>query len=476
MKQNGYLTVYLSLTLAILLSFILTLVEGARISATRMRAVCVADIGISSTLAEYNRELLKQYDLLFVDMTYGTGNGSIASVNEHLNNYLKANLDNATPPLSRDLLGMKYESAVIEEYALATDNDAEAVRRQVNDYMKTTLKGALISGFDDLTDELCMAHYDYDIESDRSAAQEKIDSVGEIVTINEEGDEEVIPINNPADAVNSIRSGGILGIVSPDASSISTVTIDSSQYVSNREIRAADGISDEERSVGRAAGQLEYDEYIFDKFGYYGSAKPEGLLEYQIEYIIKNDDCDWDNLEKVCKTISFWRECINYVYLLSDSGKKEEAKAMATLLACVIFCPELEDSIATMILLAWAYVESLQDIRILLEGGGVPVFKSADTWHTSLSDILHPRSALSSYPNQRGPKYGDYLKTMLLMTSYSKVIAKSMDVMEMDIRKTSGNEGFKMDYCLQSFLSDILIGSTHGHRVEIRRRNGYYYA
>ena len=168
--KRGYMTVYLSLTLAVLVSLVLTLVEGARISATRMKAVCVADIGINSVLSEFNKELFEQYDLLFVDMTYCGDGGGIESVRSRLQYYLTQNLDESTPPLTRDLLGMRYESAVIPEYALATDNNAEAVRRQVAYYMDTTLKGVLISGVDDLTGELSGSGFDYDTAGKRSEA------------------------------------------------------------------------------------------------------------------------------------------------------------------------------------------------------------------------------------------------------------------------------------------------------------------
>ena len=65
---------------------------------------------------------------------------------------------------------------------------------------------------------------------------------------------------------------------------------------------------------------------------------------------------------------------------------------------------------------------------------------------------------------------------MLVLTSFSKVLPRSLDVMEMDVRLTPGNAAFKMDYCMQSFLVDIVTGSTHGHNAEIIRRSGYYYA
>ena len=89
--SKGYLTVYLSLSLALILSFILTFVEGARMSVIRMEAECVADIGMNSVLAEFHRELLEQYDLLFVDMSYGTASRRPENSAEHLRVYMKNN-------------------------------------------------------------------------------------------------------------------------------------------------------------------------------------------------------------------------------------------------------------------------------------------------------------------------------------------------------------------------------------------------
>lgn len=474
--KKGYLTVYLSMTLAVMLSLVLALVEGARTSATRMRAVCVADIGINSTLSEYNRELLRQYDLIFVDMSYGLAGADISCVRSHLQHYLKQNLDDATPVLSRDLLGMKLSDVVIEEYALASDNSAEAIRRQVSDYMRTTLKGQFTKYFDDLSNELSGAGFDYDVEGRRAQVQGEIDDVELPTFINDKGEEEQVTLNNPADNVNAIRGAGVLGMVMNNTSGVSRTTTDTSWLFSNRYLNSANGISEEERRVGQAAGQYTYVEYLFDKCGYYGSPKSDSLLNYEIEYIIKNKNSDWDNLESVCRNIVLWREAINFVYLMTDAGKQHEAELMAAGLAAITFCPELKDPVKWSILLAWAYVESLQDMKILIEGGGVPVWKNSSTWHTGISSLFHPRSALQSYPGQAGAKYGDYLKTMLLMTNYSKVVSKSIDIMEMDIRLTPGNANFKMDYCMQSFLVDIVMNSTHGHSVEVRRRSGFYYA
>ena len=59
-RFNAYLTVYLSLIFGIVLSLLFVLIEGAAICATRAQAELVADLGLDSVFAEYNRELLEQ--------------------------------------------------------------------------------------------------------------------------------------------------------------------------------------------------------------------------------------------------------------------------------------------------------------------------------------------------------------------------------------------------------------------------------
>lgn len=90
--RRGYITVFLSLSLTLILSLVFTVIEGARISAIRMKFECVADIGMNSVLAEYHRELLKQYDLLFVDTSYGGSHPNIANTEAHLRRYAQKKL------------------------------------------------------------------------------------------------------------------------------------------------------------------------------------------------------------------------------------------------------------------------------------------------------------------------------------------------------------------------------------------------
>ena len=89
--KKGYLTVYLSLSLGIILSLILALTEWARVNAMRMQVECVADTAASSVLAEYHRQLLEQYELFFIDTSYGTDTAAYANTEAHLRDYMEHN-------------------------------------------------------------------------------------------------------------------------------------------------------------------------------------------------------------------------------------------------------------------------------------------------------------------------------------------------------------------------------------------------
>lgn len=66
--RKGYITVYLSLVTGILLSLLLTIIEGVRMHTIRTQTECVMDMAMDSALAEYHREMLEQYELFFIDM------------------------------------------------------------------------------------------------------------------------------------------------------------------------------------------------------------------------------------------------------------------------------------------------------------------------------------------------------------------------------------------------------------------------
>ena len=474
---HGYITVFLSLTLTLLLSLVLTVIEGARISAIRMKFECVADIAMNSVLAEYHRELLKQYDLLFVDTSYGKS-PSIANTEVHLKTYIQKNLEgNAGSGFirNRDFLNMWAEEADIIEYSIASDEEGGVLKRQVTDYMDDYPVGALLdklTGHKSQVDSLELETRD--LAGERESREAEIEEIGLPVQEVEEGVFEEVPLNNPADIANASRSIGVLNLVIDDIGSISTVKISPEQYISHRSLMRGSGICGEAVQVGGAPNDLVYLAYLFEKCGYYGKQKENSLLQYQIEYLIAGQDTDWQNLEQVTRRLLRWREVSNFIYLLSDGAKVAEAEAMALALTAVMLNPELAEPVKYTILFAWAYVESLQDIKDLLGGGKVPLMKTAGDWKTGIDSIMDVKGSLKDTEGGSGLSYKEYLEIMLFMTGDHDRTFRSMDLMEMDIRKTPGNSGFRMDGCFDTYRARLAVSSGFGYRYEMERLYGFY--
>ncbi len=477
--RRGYITVFLSLSLTLILSLVFTVIEGARISAIRMKFECVTDIGMNSVLAEYHRELLKQYDLLFVDSSYCSAHPAIANTEGHLRDYMHRNLQAGEEKgifAGRDFLAMDVALAKIMEYSVASDDGGAVLRRQATDYMndyplgaildKVTENAALLQGFGlDTTDVGAM----------RSKYEAEINEIGLPQVETEDGEIEEVPLSNPADAVNALRGSGVLNLVLEDTSDVSAVKVNLGSYLSHRPSRLrGTGLSAEAVEAGGEANDLVFQTYLFEKCGYFGEELDKALMKYQIEYILMGEDTDWQNLEKVARRLLLWREAANVLYILTDSAKVAEAQALAATLTAVMLMPALMEPVKYLILFAWAFVESLQDVKTLLGGGRVPIWKTAADWKTSISSIINARGSLTQDKSGRGLNYKEYLQIMLFLQDAETRTERAMDIMEMDIRQTPGNAAFRMDACFDSFLAQTSVSSRFGYSYEMTRRYGFY--
>ena len=211
------------------------------------------------------------------------------------------------------------------------------------------------------------------------------------------------------------------------------------------------GVCAEATAIAGEPNELVFQAYLFEKCGYYGHEMDKSLLKYQIEYILAGKDTDWQNLEFVAKRLLRWREAANVLYIMTDSAKIAEAEAMALALTAVCMCPELAEPVKYTILFAWAYVESLQDVKTLLAGGRVPIFKTAADWKTGINSIKNVRGSLAEDTGGRGLNYQEYLQIMLFLQNKDIRALRAMDIMEMDIRRTPGNARFRLDACFDTY-------------------------
>lgn len=477
--RKGYITVFLTLSLTLILSLVFTVIEGARISAIRMKFECVADIGMNSVLAEYHRELLEQYDLLFVDTSYCGSHPDIANTEAHLRSYMQKNLhpgEGRSLSGGKDFLAMDMEMVEIPEYSIASDNNGAVLKRQVTDYMGDYPLGAVLEKISGNIDLLQGTGLDStDVGAWRQEYEAQIDAIGLPEKEVEEGKFEEVPLDNPADVANATRSSGVLNLVMEDLSEVSAVKVDLGDYFSHRSERmSGTGLCGEAVETGGEPNELVFQSYLFEKCGYYGEEMEKSLLKYQIEYILAGKDTDWQNLEEVAKKLLLWREVSNVLYILSDSTKVAEAQAMAAALTAVTLMPALMEPVKYTILFAWAYVESLQDVKTLLSGGRVPIVKTAADWKTGINSIKNVKGSLAEDSGGNGLNYKEYLQIMLFLQDAGSRTERAMDIMEMDIRRTPGNGRFRLDGCFDTYRADLSVTSRFGYSCEMTRSYGFY--
>ncbi|MBO4911857.1 MAG: hypothetical protein J5504_03955 [Butyrivibrio sp.] len=474
LRTKGYLTVFLSLTITMIMSLILALYSGARIGAVKMKTECVADIAMNSILAEYSRELYRQYGLLMVDTSYGTGSHSIANTEEHLRKYAQKNFEPSTVGKftgTSTITKMFCKDARITGSSFASDNDGMVLNRQILAYMAAEPAEAMMTDVDDNINKLRDAELDTtDVDEMARENQDEIDSLELPTIINEDGEEEEVSLGNPADAVNSQRGVGVLSLAASGID-ISRAAADLSNYASNRVKNKGTGLRDYEEIS--ASEKLLIDEYFYEKCGRYGGELDKSLLKYQLEYLIFGQNNDYRNLEKMAQTLLFWREASNWMYMLGCPSKQNKADAVASVLTAVLMAPEFKEPVKWSIIFAWTFAESISDVNILLEGGRVPLFKSDSTWQLGLGEMLFFRSNIGRKDCGEGLYYKDYLRMKLGMTDLKDKTARMMDIIEMDVRRTAGNGEFRIDHCLDTFCGELTVGTGFGYEVKIERVYGY---
>ncbi|MBQ9990869.1 MAG: hypothetical protein IJP31_08000 [Lachnospiraceae bacterium] len=477
-QTGGYITLYLALTLGIMMSLIFTLISGVRMQTIRLETEGVMDIGLHSIFGEYHRQLLEQYDLFYIDTTYGEGNPSIDRVEEHLQYYMNENFEKERTGFGsyRDLTAIHCDNVLLEAYVRASDEEGQVLKRQIVEYMKSKKGLSLVEDAAKNLNLIQSVNMDAgEINAQWDQAHEQINELlnERKRQLEEEFPEEEVEvsIDNPADYVRGTRGQGILQMALPKGKTVSAVEIHPEYYFSHREALVGKGqLKNEENLIEAAAGRVLLQEYLFEKCGYYGNTLDKGVLAYQIEYLLKGESRDDENLKEVLEDILLIRQAANTAYLFSSADKQAEAETLATIISAVLLLPELVELIKLTILFAWGYAESVRDIHILLDGNKVPVMKDDSSWNTSLLQLVNFTAYLEDYQrSEEGMDYRDYLEMFLYLNGEEKTLEKFMDICEMDIRLTAGNEYFRMDGCLEAVRARASVTSGYGHSYDITR-------
>lgn len=446
---RGSITVFLSLVSVLFISLICTLAEAARVQGARAWAAAVTDMGLFSVFGEYEREILDRYDVLMLDAERGTEGDVEGQLALLLSTYMAYNTDpgkDLSRLSGRNLFPLIQETCKITGYTLATDENGEAFYQQAVENIQENLGTELLLVYRERTEEARRRQQEAeeyekqedagwsDLEVLEKQQQEKdAQNAGEDQEENGGNEAESPPVSAPENPLNTIRKlkkTGILALVVKDPSVLSAKMVSSRELPSGRERR--EGSLEVEKSSGGAVADGIFQEYLLDHFGSYRAPADGGGLQYQMEYIAAGKSGDRENLKAVVNRLLLLREGSNFLYLSSNEKMKAQARTLALSIAGAAPVPGLKEVLEAVLLLAWAYGESLMDVRTLLAGGKIPAVKDASTWKLSLEDLVHVTELLQECDEGggEGQSYEDYLRILLLIGPKSAYPMRALDMME----------------------------------------------
>ena len=500
---KGSVTVFFSLTCILFLCLICSVVESARVQGARAQTANSTGIGTFSLLGEFEQKLLEEYDIFALDGSYGNGSFKKTAVSQRLEEFVSCNANPKEGILTSwcfDPWNLELTDCSVSGYALLTDESGEPFYQQAVAYMKTNLGSAAISKLLDYVqdaEELEEKQKDYQnnktkndnemsgLEAQKQQRLEQLESEAEAAaqgngtiqdngtaqgsgTIQESGTAQgsgtiqdngtaqgsettaVVPVQtpeNPLKEIAKLRKKSILEIVTWDKA-ISEKQIKKSGLPSNGGLQK--GTFKIEKEYSGLTANVLFREYLLEYFPNYLDTGNEKSLDYQVEYLLGGKTSDKENLKYVVLRLLLLREGMNYLYCISDVQKSSQAESLAVALTGFLGIPALTSATKHALLLAWSYAESLIDIRILLDGGKVPVRKDAATWSLALENLGKITEILAQgAPDKgRGLEYRDYLRLMLYAGTLSKQKLRALDLIQMNLQKEDETKNFKAENCI----------------------------
>ena len=413
MRQKGSMTIAMCMMLSVMLGIVAAGIKLCREQYARVQAVNAADTGLYSVFSEYERDLLEEYDLFFLDSGYGRGAIDAYHVVQQMENSMAVTLKSG-------IWGSRQESCSITGYRLATDNAGEAFCAQAAEAVREHLGTAAVKRLKEYLGNTKEVTEQQQAQKDAGAPPMPEAQTPEETAQENTDAPQITPENNPLEIIKRIRSMG-------------------------------------------------------NKLGTYREPGNPGALDYQVEYIVGGRGSDRENLKKTVNRILLLREAANAAYLYTDPEKRAQSGALAASLCTALLIPEGAFVVEKLLLLGWAYGESLLDVRQLMAGGKVPLVKTGAGWQLELSNIGQIFTMLQEgqAKNTSGLDYNDYLQILLFASSGHSLAFRCMDMIEQNIRLKPGKENFRIDSCMECLEMETRFLSPSGNQWTAVRNYGY---
>ncbi|MBR5509771.1 MAG: hypothetical protein IKV59_06940 [Lachnospiraceae bacterium] len=457
-KQNGGITVWLALSFLVFLGLYQVCLQSVWKQSQRQQAEQAAEAGIFSLLSEYEPHLLEDYDLFYVDTSFRSGIEKQDELCSHLWKFIDMNLKNS---LEQPMYGLQLEGVNVTDLVRATDGNGMAFYQQAVRIMKEKRGVSLAEDW-------------LSLESWRKDADEKAEKYerhcerykGSVV--NYEAEEEEEEPEEEAFTWDGLWENFTFSMAIPYDRILSKKEVFLDTAPSHRTLSIGSGST---KTVGMLDRQwfISYlCEYLTHAQEMLEQERETGYLDYQLEYIISGENSDSGNLEKVIRKLLLMREGINYTFLLSHPDYEDKAEVLAYLLAGLTGNKVLIKSVKHLILLGWAYGESLAEIRQLLGGYDLAMIKTEDHWQVSLSGLLtmigNPGKYDVQVKKQEGMDYEDCMRIFLMLQSEQELAMRALDIIEGELQCKKGCENIHLDHCVEALTAQLWMNGIYLER------------
>ena len=202
-----------------------------------------------------------------------------------------------------------------------------------------------------------------------------------------------------------------------------------------------------------------------------GMVKQSGFFANEVEYILNGSMNEYDNAWAVKGRLLFIRTTLNMLYLSTDAEKQQIIHSVADTVGGIL-APGIGNAVLYgAIILLWSIGEACADYNCLLEGGKVPLFKTAEDWKTDLASILDKQLNAETDRETRGLGYGQYLRLLLLWLDERQWVLRLQDVIQLNLEKSTGKP-FRLSSMVTKFGASGKMGAD-GREYEFAGNYGY---
>lgn len=243
--------------------------------------------------------------------------------------------------------------------------------------------------------------------------------------------------------VSSLIDKGVLAYVMDD---ISEKTVDTDEFPSET-VKISDDDSD--GSLAQATlNRVIFGQYVLDCFGNASETREDTALDYEVEYVIGGENSDLENLKIVVASLVALRSGLNFISILQDSSKLDEANTLAAAMVGATGMPLLIKAFQILILAAWSAAEAVVDVKALLEGKKVATIKGSDDWNLSIEGFKNfTGKDIETKACESGLGYEEYLRVLLAVKSTQTLSYRTMDLIQANMCLNE-NGDFRMAECI----------------------------